>query len=182
MDKSKLIVNEEARDNAVTKALTEYKKHVSKCKRDDLMIVIDYTEPSFRKRLHIVTLKDGKTLRSHHVAHGEGSSDPECRAYSNSFSNTPNSHKSSLGAMVTSNTYRGKHGYSLRLDGLEKGKNDNVRSRAIVMHSAGYCRDGYILTKGRCGQSWGCPAIDPAISNEVIGMVKGGCFLYAYYK
>ena len=48
------------------------------------------------------------------------------------------SKQSSLGFYVTKNTYRGEHGLSLRVEGLEPGFNDKAYRRAIVIHGANY--------------------------------------------
>ncbi len=40
--------------------------------------------------------------------------------------------------LPTETTYQGRNGYSLILNGLEKGINDRARERAIVMHGAAY--------------------------------------------
>lgn len=167
---------------AITKALSEYKKFKDKCQRHDIIVVINMSAPSYRKRFYVVSMKDKKVVRAHHTSHGSKSSDPNNRAYAKHFSNTNNSHQSSLGAMVTSNTYRGKHGRSLRLNGLEEHKNSIVRQRAIVVHSAHYCTNRFILDAGRAGESWGCPALDPAVCQTVIGEIKEGVFFYVYYK
>ena len=68
------------------------------------------------------------------VAHGKNSGG----VYATSFSNEYGSYKSSLGFYLTASTYQGKNGYSLILDGLEKGINDRARERAIVVHGAAY--------------------------------------------
>ena len=174
-------VNTKSMNKAVKCALDAYKNFKGLCKRSDNLIVVDYTQPSFKKRLHVVDIKSKEVLRSYHVAHGEGSSDPHNTAYAIRFSDRNESHMSSLGAMVTDDTYFGKHGYSMRLNGLESS-NSSVRRRCIVVHSALYVTEAYILKKGRAGQSWGCPAVDPAISNALIQENKGGVFFFAYYE
>ena len=96
------------------------------------------------------------------------------------FSNNKGSNQSSLGLYRTGESYQGKHGYSLRLDGLEKGFNDNARIRAVVMHSASYVSESFIKRHGRLGRSWGCPAVPVEISEEIIDLIKGGSCLYIY--
>jgi hypothetical protein len=61
---------------------------------------------------------------------------------------------------------------------LEDGFNDNARDRAIVMHPAAYAdrKDGEVL-----GRSWGCPALDPDVSGEVIETIKNGTLIFQYY-
>ena len=87
----------------------------------------------------------------------------------------------SLGAFLTGDTYIGKHGLSLRLQGLEKGVNDNSMDRAIVIHAAAYVSDAIAKATGRIGRSWGCPAVRPEISRSLVESVQGGALLLAYY-
>jgi hypothetical protein len=77
--------------------------------------------------------------------------------------------------------YLGQHGYSLRLDGLERGVNDRARERAIVVHSARYASEEFAARHGRLGRSWGCPVLDPAVHRRVIDAIRGGTALFAYY-
>ncbi len=98
-----------------------------------------------------------------------------------SFSNLPESNRSSLGLYRTAETYSGKHGYSLRLDGLEPGINDKARERAIVMHAADYVNEAAAKKQGYLGRSLGCPAVRPEVAKQVIDVVKGGDLLFAYY-
>jgi len=111
------------------------------------------------------------------VAHGQGSGDN----VPTHFSNEADTHATSLGLYVTEDTYIGKNGYSLRLNGLDKGFNDNALERAIVMHGAPYVNPNAIGSLGRLGRSWGCPALRPAIAKDVIDHVKGGSLVFAYY-
>ena len=91
------------------------------------------------------------------------------------------SKQSNLGLLKTAETYQGKHGYSLRLDGLEAGYNDNARARAIVVHGASYATQSFVDAHGRLGRSWGCPAVDSAISRRLIDTIKGGSLLFGYF-
>jgi hypothetical protein len=91
------------------------------------------------------------------------------------------SRQSSLGLFRTAETYQGRHGYSLRLDGLEPGVNDHARDRAIVMHGADYVTPRVVAQFGRVGRSWGCPAVDSAINRELIDTIRGGTAVFAYY-
>lgn len=146
--------------------------------RKEYIVYIDFSRPSKEKRLFLIDTNKKIILESHHVSHGVGSADPRDKGMAVSFSNVPNSKKSSLGAMVTGKIYYGKHGKSLKLHGLEKGINDNVYKRHIVIHPASYVTDSYIRRNGRAGCSWGCPAIDPAISSKFIDKIKEGCLVY----
>lgn len=146
----------------------------------EYMVVVDYTQPSYKKRLFV--LHHGAVIRMHHVAHGSNSSALHDKSMAVSFSNKVNSHKSSLGLMKTGQIYYGRHGKSLKLKGLEKGKNDNVFLRYIVIHPSKYVTNSYIDAHGYAGCSWGCLAVDPAISSSLIDLIKGGCPVYAYHE
>lgn len=168
-------------EKAIKAAFDNFNNYNRPIINKEILVVLDYTQPSSNKRLYVIDVATKEILRNHHMAHGEGSSDPKDRNYAIKFSNQPGSHMSSLGAMVTADTYRGKHGYSLRLKGLEQ-QNSNVMRRGIVIHCADYVTDEYIKDNGRAGQSHGCPAVDPAIYKELIQLIKDGVFVYAYYQ
>ena len=139
--------------------------------------MIDYSRPSNQQRLWVIDLASHELLYEELVAHGQGSGG----ATATLFSNQPDTHRTSLGLFKTDDTYVGKNGYSLRLDGLDEGINDNARERAIVMHGAPYVSDDFVRANGRLGRSWGCPAIRNDIAREVIDRVKGGGLVFAYY-
>ena len=141
------------------------------------LTVIDYSQPSTARRLWVYDVKTKQLLYSELVAHGEGSGDNFARQ----FSNTPETHKSSIGLFVTEDTYVGKNGYSLRLNGLDVGFNHLARERAIVMHGAPYVSEAFADEHGRLGRSWGCPAVSTDIAQELIDRIKGGNLVFAYY-
>ena len=141
------------------------------------LTVIDYSKPSTEKRLWVFDLTTHELLYEELVAHGQGSG----ANHASAFSNTPDTHQTSLGLFVTGATYVGKNGYSLRMDGLDKGINDRARERAIVMHGAPYVSDAFVRANGRLGRSHGCPAISDAVARPMIDRVKGGGLVFAYY-
>jgi hypothetical protein len=145
---------------------------------EEIVTIIDFSKPSTEKRLFIIDLKNQKVLHHTLVAHGKNTGQNEAVK----FSNVKGSNSSSLGLYRTAEPYHGKHGYSLRLDGLEKGFNDNARSRAVVMHSASYVSEKFIEKYGRLGRSFGCPAVPAEHSKEIIDLIKGGSCLYIYAK
>ena len=145
--------------------------------RSDVLTVIDYTKPSTERRLWVFDLAHTRVLFEELAAHGKNSGDNLAVR----FSNKPNSRMTSLGAFLTGDTYIGKHGLSLRLQGLEKGVNDNSVERAIVIHGAPYVSDTIARSKGRIGRSWGCPALRPEIARRLIETVRGGTLVLAYY-
>lgn len=128
--------------------------------RSKILTVIDFSLPSTAKRMWIIDPEKGEILLNSVVSHGRNSGD----LLAKSFSNQPESYMSSLGFYKTAETYSGKHGYSLRLDGLEKGFNDQARNRAIVIHGADYAREEFAKSAGRLGRSLGCPAIPSELS------------------
>jgi hypothetical protein len=141
------------------------------------LTVIDFSRPSTVDRMWVYDLRSRKLLFEEVVSHGRGSG----RTMATAFSNDPESYQSSLGLYRTAETYIGKHGYSLRLDGLEPGVNDRARERAIVMHGADYVDPRAAQAQGYLGRSLGCPALRPAITRELIDAVKDGGLLFAYY-
>ena len=145
-------------------------------KRKDIMTVIDFSKPSTDERLYVIDMKRKKLLYSSHVSHGRRSGEN----YATSFSNTKGSNQSSLGFYVTENTYQGRNGYSLILNGLEKGINDRAKERAIVIHGADYANPSVIKSSGRLGRSQGCPALPRDVSSDIIDIIKEGTLLYIY--
>ena len=141
------------------------------------LTVIDYSKPSTEKRLWVFDLRTRELLYEELVAHGQGSGDN----VANVFSNEPDTHASSLGLFVTEDTYVGKNGYSLRMNGLDRGFNDRALERAIVMHGAPYVNPDTVSSLGRLGRSWGCPALREGVAREVIDRVRGNGILFAYY-
>lgn len=146
-------------------------------KAPETLTVIDYSKPSTSKRLWVFDLPTRAVLYEELVAHGQGSG----ANFATAFSNTPETHRSSLGLFVTGETYTGQNGYSLRLDGLDRGFNDLARARAIVMHGASYVSEAFAQVQGRLGRSWGCPAVRATVARQLIDRVKGGNLLFVYY-
>jgi hypothetical protein len=141
------------------------------------LTVIDYSKPSTERRLWVFDLKAKELVYEELVAHGQGSGANMATA----FSNENESHQTSLGLFVTKDTYVGKNGYSLRLEGLDRGVNDRARERAIVMHGAPYVSEQFVKANGRLGRSWGCPAVSDAVAKKMIDFVKGGGLVFSYY-
>jgi hypothetical protein len=146
-------------------------------KRPELLTVIDYSLPSTEKRLWVLDVERGEVLFHELTTHGQGTGGNLARE----FSNVSMSLKSNLGLMTTAETYYGKNGYSLRLDGHERGINDQARPRAIVIHGADYATPAFISRIGRLGRSWGCPALDPKVARRVIDTIQGGSVVFGYY-
>ena len=164
--------------SVLKKAMTGYYalKNKGMLKNDGVLTIIDYNQPSVKKRLFVIDMDRNRLLASSLVAHGKNSG--QNRAVK--FSNVPGSFKSSLGFFVTDRTYQGKHGYSLRLRGLERGINDNALMRNIVIHGAKYVSSDFIRRHGRLGRSLGCPALPFSEYRQVIDLIKGGSCLFIY--
>ena len=116
-----------------------------------------------------------------HITHGENSSDAASPGWAEYFSNIPESHQSSLGMMRGAEDYIGTWGQAMRIEGLESGYNDNVRSRAIVLHGAEYAREEFVDTYGVAGLSWGCPAVDDREVDDVVDFAMDGTLLFFWY-
>ncbi len=145
--------------------------------KKDILTIIDFSLSSNAKRLWVIDLKTNTILYNSLVAHGRNTGNE----FANSFSNAAESFKSSLGFYATAEIYSGKHGKSLRLDGLEKGVNSNARSRAVVIHGANYVSDAFIKNNHRLGRSLGCPAIPEELTNEIINTIKDKSCLFIYH-
>jgi len=158
---------------AFRQAVAGYNKIEKKSK--SILTLIDFTKPSTEKRLFVFDMKEKKLLYSSVVSHGKNSGEN----YATSFSNEVGSYKSSLGFYLTGSTYQGKNGYSLLLDGLEKGINDRARERAIVVHGAAYANPS-VCRSGRLGRSFGCPALPQNLTKPIINTIKGGSVLFIY--
>jgi len=144
---------------------------------NSILTIIDYSKPSDTKRFFVIDINKRKILYKSLVAHGKNSG----VQYASSFSNKHFSYKSSIGFFLTDETYNGKHGYSLRLIGLEKDINDNARERAVVIHSASYVNEKFINKYGRLGRSHGCPALPSDNYKNIVEVIKNKTCLFIYY-
>jgi hypothetical protein len=141
--------------------------------------IVDFSQAATSKRMYIIDLKTNKLIYQGYCTHGQKSGG---YSYPVRFSNHNGSHQSSLGLFEVAKPYYGQHGLSLRLDGLEKGINDEARSRAIVIHSAPYVNDHFVKTTGRLGRSWGCFVVNPHHIYEVKNDLPPGSLLFSYAK
>ena len=162
----------------ITLALNAYNKAQSLgYGNKHILTIIDYSKPSSNNRFWVINLDTNRVLFRELVAHGIGSGD----LYSTNFSDRMDSKQSSIGMYVTNEApYRGRHGYSLRLIGLEPGFNGNAYKRAIVIHGASYVCQEWVEEHGILGQSWGCPALNPRDLKRIINTIAGGTLVFAY--
>lgn len=143
----------------------------------NILTLVDFSLSSNSKRLWVIDMSTNTILFHSLVAHGRNTGEE----FANSFSNKAESFRSSLGFYATGEVYVGKHGKSMRLDGLEKGKNDNARNRAVVMHGADYVSESFIKNNSRLGRSLGCPAIPVELTDKIINTIKDKSCLYIHH-
>lgn len=143
----------------------------------DILTLVDFSLSSNVKRLWVIDLSTNTILFNSLVAHGRNTGEE----FATSFSNDASSFKSSLGFYVTGEIYQGKHGKSLKLDGLEKGVNDKARERGVVMHAADYVSNSFIENNKRLGRSQGCPAIPVELTEKIINTIKDKSCLFIYH-
>ena len=166
-------------EKAFNYAYKGYQYLIKKQKIDnpDILVICDFSQSSNKKRLYILDLVNNKVLLTTYVAHGRGSG----AEYAMRFSNRSRSHQSSLGFYITSNTYCGEHGLSLRLRGLEPGINNLAMKRNIVLHGATYIGDEYLNSNKFMGRSYGCPAVPESECEEIIDLIKNGTCFFIYH-
>lgn len=145
--------------------------------KKNILTIIDFSLSANSKRLWVIDLTTKTILFQSLVAHGRNTGEE----FATSFSNAAQSFKSSLGFYTTGEVYHGKHGLSLRLDGLEKGVNDNARNRGVVIHAADYVSATFIKNNKRLGRSQGCPAVPVGLSKEIISTIKDKSCLFIYH-
>jgi hypothetical protein len=144
---------------------------------DSIVSIVDFSQPSYKKRLYVLDIKNYKVVFQTWVAHGRNSG----REWAHSFSNEHSSFKSSPGFYITGPVYHGSKGHSLKLIGIEKGINNNAFDRGIVMHGADYVSGELVNAQGYIGRSEGCPAVPAAKAMPIIKKIKGGSCLFIYH-
>lgn len=161
-----------------SQAVKGYSKLKSQGKiENETLTIIDFSLSSTAKRLWVLDMKTYKVLFNTVVAHGRNTGGE----FATKFSNTNNSNQSSLGFYITDNTYYGKNGLSLFLDGQEKGFNDNARKRYVVFHGAKYANPDFAKRNGRLGRSLGCPAVPTAFNTAIIKQIKNKSCMFIYH-
>lgn len=162
----------------VNKILTTLKcADVLNLYHNNVLAVIDFSLPSSQKRFWVFDLNTKKLLFNTYVSHGITSGSLMTHFFSNKF----NSKASSMGIYKTEKPYYGREGISLRLDGLDRGFNDNASNRSIVMHGGWYMDEKFIKRYGRPGRSWGCPAVPKSLVKDVINTIKDNSLFVMYF-
>ena len=145
--------------------------------KKDILTLVDFSLSSTVKRMWVIDLEKNIVLFQTLVAHGRNTGEE----YANEFSNQAESFKSSIGFFATGEIYNGKHGLSLKLDGLEKGLNDKARERAVVIHGADYVSESFIKQNKRLGRSQGCPAVPVEMNQKIINVIRDKSCLFLYH-
>lgn len=145
--------------------------------QNDILTLVDFSMSANSKRMWVIDMSTNTVLYHSLVAHGRNSGEE----FATAFSNKSESYQSSLGFYLTGEIYQGKHGLSLRLDGLEKGINDKARERAVVIHGADYVSEKFIKQNKRLGRSHGCPALPVELNQEIIKTIKDKSCLFIYH-
>lgn len=144
---------------------------------DSIISIIDFSKPSNEKRLFVIDIKNYNVLFQTLVAHGRNTG----KELANTFSNKASSFMSSPGFYITGPTYEGKNGYSLKLEGVESGINDNAFERGIVVHGAPYVSQDLVNAQGYIGRSQGCPAVPVQYAESIINTIKNGSCLFIFH-
>ncbi|RZL62244.1 MAG: murein L,D-transpeptidase catalytic domain family protein [Pedobacter sp.] len=158
------------------KALTGYynMKYSGLLHEKSVLTIADFDQESCKKRMYIIDIDKKKLILNTWVAHGQNSGGDK----PSNFSNIQNSNQSSLGFYLTGEIYFGKHGRSLKLDGMDQNFNSKARDRAIVLHGADYVSQETINKLGRLGRSQGCPAVPTKLANKVIDAISDRTVLF----
>lgn len=142
----------------------------------NILTIIDFTLSSTKKRMWVLDMTNNKVLFNTVVAHGKNTGGE----FATKFSNNLNSLQSSLGFYITGETYFGKNGYSMFIDGMEKQFNSKARERYVVVHGASYANPSFVKKLGRLGRSYGCPALPTALTNDIIDVIKNKSVIYIH--
>ncbi len=156
--------------------------------RNTTFTLVDFTKSDDERRLFVMDLQSGEVIRAEFVSHGYGSDGAGYKNNPDQFSNVSGSGKSSLGLMRAGKMRKSAAKYRTKtdareFDGLERGHNDKVRSRSIIMHAAISSKTGasYVNKNGVGGTSAGCWALDKDVNTAVIKAIPPGSLLFNYY-
>lgn len=128
--------------------------------------IIDYSLSILSDRLYVVDMKSNEIILRSPVSHAFNSG----LLHAGEFSNAKGSEKSCVGAFRTQESYSGRFGYAMRVQGLQKGVNDNARRRAIVFHTY----------KVWPVYSQGCFVTPKDVNARLIDLIKNGSLVYVH--
>lgn len=171
---SKFNISIDALQNAVK--VYQQLKLKGQLNNQQFLTIADFSKPSSEKRLFIINMEKMELVYHSLVAHGRNSG----KQMAEKFSNKMESYQSSIGFFITGNIYKGKHGMSLQLEGIEAGINDKAKQRAIVIHGADYVNEALIKKQGYIGRSLGCPAVPQNQVKDIIQTIKGSSLFYIH--
>jgi hypothetical protein len=143
----------------VDSTLTKYNP-----KRKDYAIVVDYNLGIFSERLFVINIKTKEIVIQSKVSHAFNSG----VIYPTSLSNITGTNKTCVGVFETENTKFGRFGYSMVINGLDHGINDNAKQRAIIFHSNKLMKTSW---------SNGCFATDENTNKKIIDLTNNGCLV-----
>lgn len=142
------------RPELMSRAMAALDVHSHRITLRDRMYLVDFQKFSGDARMFEVDLISGR-VTAFRTCHGRGS-DPEHSGFARTFSNTPESYMSSVGAYATAGAGWGaQQGPNVLLDGLEYS-NNMARDRAIIVHGADYADPEFLAREGKLGRSYGC--------------------------
>lgn len=144
-----------------------YSKWGSRTSRK-IVILVDFSKPMEEERMYLVDLDSGKVILSTRVCHGVGSGKSSVPS---KFSNIEGSKASSKGIMITGKAFYSSFGYSMAVDGLQKGINSEVRRREIIFHPS---------DKQKTPWSWGCFSSPSSKNKKIIDLTKNGSLVFCY--
>ncbi len=175
-----VLEKQEVGDDAQAAAYSALNNELGRVPRHGTLLLVDFSHPSQSRRFRMIDLGSKKIHFDSRVAHGLNSGG----VFARDFSNIVNSYQSSLGLFEVGERYEGKHGWSLRLDGLDELKNSKARERAIIIHKGDYVDYGAMLENWnegfRLGRSLGCFVLTPERYSELESKMVRPAYLYAY--
>jgi len=148
------------------------------CKENDFnqsfCILIDMSIHSGKKRFYVYDFKQKKVTHKYLVSHGCGNNTwaSDESKISPEFSNTVDSHMSSLGKYKIGKRSWSDWGVNAKysLHGLEES-NSNAFNRWVVFHSWGMISNEETYPAGT-PEGWGCPAVSNESFKEIDKLIK----------
>ncbi len=141
----------------LTEKAGQAKNYVSERGFDEqYCFLIDMRLPSGKNRFFVYNLQEDSIEMAGLVSHGIGS---ENGTQELTFSNMPNSHRTSLGKYRIGKSYNGNFGLAYKLYGLDR-TNSKAYNRSVVLHSyTGVPKEE--VWPSAIATSEGCPTISP---------------------
>lgn len=141
--------------------------------------LLDMRLPSGKNRFFVYNLNKDSVEFAGLVTHGGGSDNGSDEL---TFSNTPNSHCTSVGKYKMGKSYNGKFGLAYKLYGLDKS-NSKAFDRFVVLHAHGCVPNEEVAPVPIC-VSQGCPTVSPAFLSTLKNYIDRSdkpILLWIYY-